>query len=159
MNEAARVALAIVKEHFGEACRLVFATLVARESTLKQVAEGSGLPLAQARESLTWLLQHDVITFTAQPQKSFSDKPGPNVYRTIVWRVLQRARIPRMLHYTAKNHGDLEESIVQVIASWRFFFTVERELTDRVVPMLLGSSRTSSFERHHCSNPHRKCRS
>eukprot|EP00035_Acanthoeca_spectabilis_P003849 m.96052 g.96052 ORF g.96052 m.96052 type:complete len:533 (-) comp12348_c0_seq3:28-1626(-) len=116
MNEAARVALAIVKEHFGEACRLVFATLVARESTLKQVAEGSGLPLAQARESLTWLLQHDVITFTAQPQKSFSDKPGPNVYRTIVWRVLQRARIPRMLHYTAKNHGDLEESIVQVIA-------------------------------------------
>eukprot|EP00037_Helgoeca_nana_P030041 m.367075 g.367075 ORF g.367075 m.367075 type:complete len:537 (+) comp28099_c0_seq2:2660-4270(+) len=153
MDGAARAALAIVKEHFGEACCMVYEVLIARESTLKQVVDGTGLPIAQTRESITWLLQHDLITFNPPPPTPFGGKPAPNVYRTILWRVLVRARIPRYLHYTGSKYGEVAEAIIQTIAlhgrvRLKSIITAVRDETPEVNPATVKQTLQELLAQH-----------
>jgi len=112
---AARAAIAVIKEHYGEACCMVYRALSAREGTLKYIADSTGLPLAQVRESVTWLLQHDIITFTPPPE-GVGARVTPNVYRVVLWRALMRVRLPRCLHFTGTHHGELAATVVETMA-------------------------------------------
>lgn len=106
-GQVRRLAIAQLREHFGDLVKRVCEQLFIAPQTLRQLVVSTKMDLSEVQTSLFALLQHNLV-------KTSGSETQP-LYELIVRNILLRARIPKMIHLVSSQLGSTCELIFEQI--------------------------------------------
>eukprot|EP00040_Diaphanoeca_grandis_P044766 m.13498 g.13498 ORF g.13498 m.13498 type:complete len:526 (-) comp9749_c0_seq1:57-1634(-) len=108
-KDAIELQMLLLEQQFGTTAVMVAKAMQWGGKTLKRIGElCPDLSEELVLESITILLQHDLIAFESPPKGK-----GGNLYRLMGWRIFMIARYPRILHFVGENYGALAELLIE----------------------------------------------